>query len=130
MGGLKGVAKSGLREKTSSLTEKQGGSIAEREAGGLPSGLLVWSGLLAFRLSFRLVWPSVWLFGIMLYYAKQCPCFVWPSVWSAGLLWSSAFCLLPSAVLAFSVCPSAVRSAGLLCALLVWSALVCGVLPC
>lgn len=64
MGGLKGVAKRSLLEKTSSPTGKQGegmagaGAGAEQSrksragAGAFPSGLLVcWSGLLAFRLS-------------------------------------------------------------------------------
>ena len=41
MGGLKGVAKRGLREKTSSGTEKQGWSMARVKAGVFPSDLLM-----------------------------------------------------------------------------------------
>ena len=45
MGGLKGVAKRSLPEKSSSSTEKQGQGIAGAGAGAFPSVGVAWRGV-------------------------------------------------------------------------------------
>lgn len=109
MGGLKGVAKRSLAEKSPSRTGKQGQIRAGAGAGAFPSGLLVWSAGL-------IVWDNAVLCQTI------DPCSVWPSVWSAVLLfWSVRLSVCCSGLL-----PSAFRlvwSGLLVCwsAVLIWS---------